>query len=242
MPEATDEVIHVADSVNEFVERTRLQEIHEAKQEATSAVRNSEFQEVEFSRRFGNEDGQRMAARNVRKAVETYILEVEAIYQRTEAGRELWANAPLGELSLDELAPGLDLDGEDVLTVADVEIRSRGDLSYDVTREDDPFSRGRGAVTDATVSVAGVGTFVDGLAGRVTATVTEESGTGWANGVEETTRTAELVAPIWLSREALRATNALLTESDVGVQLVSDDDTRGIENDYTELLDELTDD
>jgi hypothetical protein len=76
----------------------------------------------------------------------------------------------------------------------------------------------------------------------VAATVTEESVTGWANGVEETTRTAELVAPIWLSREALRATNALLTESDVGVQLVDDDDARGIENDYTELLDELTDD
>jgi hypothetical protein len=233
--DVADRTVHVADNVDEFVERTRLQQIHEAKQKAADALREASYEA---------KVGDPVAAREyARGAVEMYVLEVESLYKQTDYGRELWARAQLGEVPLREAAPGLEFG--DVEAIKDVDVTSTGERTIRLqtadrrptgVSEDRPPQLEQAVnqrpamrtedteIESAEIFVDGVGTYIDGLSGTAQVTVERDAAAGWAHSTETATMSAQLSPPLEVSREAYRATNALLSQSDVGVKLLDGDE------------------
>lgn len=224
MTDVPDEVLHVADSVDEFVERTRLKQIHEARKAAADAIEGAALRKTQLRRDGVRKDEARELARETaRSGVERYVLEVEARYKRTEAGRKLWHDAELGTISVhDPLTWEDEPDEVTQITVhpaAGIELRN-GDR----------------------VAVVGVRAFVDGFhAASVEAEAKVPTATSAnPNAAVSETLTAALTPPVRISREAFRATNALIAESDVGVKI--EGEASGAENGYRDLLEDADDD
>lgn len=209
MPEEVpDEVVHVADNVDEFVERTRLKQIHEAKSAAAEALREARLDKYD---RRGELRSDAAAREYAQAAVEAYILEVEALYKRTDHGQELWEEAILGRVPVVETT---DFNVQDVDDVKEISTTL-------------PLT-----VEGGQVVVEGVGTYVDGLQGNVQITVEVENESWDRKQTETKTYRGAMTAPIWLSREAYRATNALLAKSDMGVKIAEEEDNAEWDTSY----------
>jgi hypothetical protein len=214
-----DETIFVADSVDEFVERTRHKQLLEAKETAADALRKSPQVRAQA--------GERAARESVRRAVEGFVLEAESLFRRTDEGRTLWREPQIDTVPLTDVVElGETLEsGEDFEGVADA--RAKGDI------------RTRQAGGQWVVDVIGVAQYFELQESRIE--VTYDVAMNRRGGpTSQRTTTARPSTPIDTSREVFRATNALLDALDLGVRM-SADDSGTVESDYSSLLDELTD-
>jgi hypothetical protein len=215
---APDETIFVADSVDEFVERTQHQQLLNAKETSAETLRNS----VQI-RMQSRGDGQTAAREAVRRAVEQYVLEAESLYNRTEAGQLLWEKAHVDTVPMSK-ALSLGSDAEQIASIQD--IKSRGAVQ--------PYQQNGRWLVD----LQGVGSYFDfeDTPFQITYQVKLNRRGG---ATKENTVTLYPETPVNTSREVFRATNALLAELDLGVRMGETTDT--VESEYTSLFDRLTD-
>lgn len=227
-PQAGEETIHVADNVDEFVQRSRWQQILEAREEARDALRSASLQRAQLrSDGLDHQEARRLSRESLRGAVESYVLEAEPIYQRTEPGQKLWGGVDLAMVALPDLfVANLGEDEE----VADVEIVTRDGTEFVVRRRDEgtPVVQLRGvqdylALARAYVRYQVVGQTLDRL----------------GNPKADREETVRASTPVNVSREAFRATNALLNHVGPGFEIGAE--TGAVENDYSDLLDDVTD-
>lgn len=218
-----EETVFVADDVDEFIQRTRWKQILEAAADARAALRDGGAKTAQL-RRAGRSRSQASldAAGMVRSAVVSFVLECEPLYRRTDAGAELWRGARLTK------APARDLlDTEFDGTVTEIEPLGRADVT---------FRRENGELV---VVVDGVEEFVELDRSIVRVTVEEDMDRrGPATSTED--YSAGLFTPAAISREAYRATNALLNHVGPGFEV--EDGSTDVEGDYAALLDDLDSD
>ncbi|MDS0223796.1 hypothetical protein NDI54_20930 [Haloarcula sp. S1AR25-5A] len=208
-----DETVFVADNVDEFVERTRHRQILDAKERAGEALRKVGGHRLE-AHRSGQPDheAERLVREMARSAVESYVLECEALFQGTPEGNILWDEAPIAEFTVGD-ALGLEHRDIDAVEVNDGIPRDSAE----------------------SVQVVGVGQYPD-LGGWVDVTYEETLNRRGSPTTEETTR-LELTVPVDVSREAYRATNTLLTALDLGVK--TGEKGGEVDGEYSDLLDDL---
>lgn len=207
-----DEIVHVADTVDEFVERTRHSQILDAKERAAKALREAELRRTELRQQSRPEHEVRAAARSpLRSAVEAYILECEPLYQQTEEGRKLWDSADLGRIGI---SGSLDLDRSQIGDIQSVSlVDSTLDASSDVIR------------------VQGIREFL--ALSEAKCQITYEHALPRRGDVTETRSVAtRLLIPTEVSQSAYRATNALLTSLDLGVKTGIEDEEAEWDTDY----------
>jgi hypothetical protein len=211
--EIPNEIVQVADSVDEFVERTRHSQILEAKERAAEALRKVGGHRLE-ARQSGQPDheAERLVREMARSAVESYVLECEALFQKTPEGNILWEDAPLAEFTIGD---GLGLKHRDIDVV---------EVNDDIARDPDESLR-----------VVGVGQYPD-LGGWVNVTYEETLNRRGSPTTEKTAR-LELTVPVDVSREAYRATNTLLTALDLGVK--TGEEGGEVDGEYSDLLEDL---
>lgn len=213
-----EETVFVADNVDEFVERTRLKQILEARQRAGESLRNAELRRIN-ARQEGAPGWQasQAAAEPARAAVESYIYEVERLYRGTEEGRKLWDDTELGEL---DIAKTVSLGSrQDIGEVVDIQLDGRSLTEVGTT-----------------LRVSGVSDYLE-LSGREVTITHERELPRRGSPTETATETAQISTPVSLSRDAFRATNALLAASDLGVKVDVGDDVA--DHDYVDVLDDL---
>lgn len=211
-PDAEEQTVFVADTVDEFVERTRLQQILEAKNAAAEALQNSRIRHMEaIQSGMSKTEAERVASETARAAVASYVLECEQIYRRTENGHRLWTEAPLAEMDIRD-GISLDMNGE---------MKNIKEIRLNGERVDNP-ERG--------IELQGVQQFV-GLSPDVEITYERELPRR-GKPLETVTDRFEWSTPVWVSREAYRATNALLADSELGVKVDTEDESGEWENDY----------
>ena len=212
-----DETVFVADSVDEYVERTQHQQLLNAKETAGETLRNSVQIRMQASR-----DGQTAAREAVRRAVEQYVLEAESLFNRTKPGQVLWNQPTIDTVPMSE---ALNVGGAEGISKI-LDIRSRGAVQ--------PYQRNGRWFVDIT----GVGEFFD-FEDTPIAVDYEVELDRRGNASEENSFTLYPETPISTSREVFRATNALLAELDLGVRMGETTDT--VESEYTSLFDQLND-
>ena len=208
-----DETVFVADNVDEFVERTRHRQILDSKERAAEALRKVGGHRME-ARRSGQpeHEAQSLVREMARSAVESYVLECEALFQGTPEGNILWDDAVLAEFTIGD---ALGLEHRDI----------------DAVEVNDGMSRNPAE----SVQVVGVGQYPD-LGGWVDVTYEETLNRRGSPTTEETAR-LELTVPVDVSREAYRATNTLLTALDLGVK--TGEKGGEVDGEYSDLLDDL---
>jgi hypothetical protein len=98
--EALPEVIHVAEDLDDYLEKERFKQIFEAKNEAADMLRE-----------YGNPAAHirtdadlRLIRERVSASIVSYITEIRRILEETEAGRELWQNTELATIKLTNAA------------------------------------------------------------------------------------------------------------------------------------------
>lgn len=214
---APDETVFVADSVDEYVERTQHQQLLNAKETAGETLRNTVQIRMQASR-----DGQTAAREAVRRAVEQYVLEAESLFNRTKPGKVLWNQPTIDTVPMSE---ALNVGGADGISKI-LDIRSRGAIQ--------PYQRDGRWLAD----INGVGEFFD-FEDTAIAVEYEVGLNRRGNASEQESLTLYPETPISTSREVFRATNALLAELDLGVRMGETADT--VESEYTELFDRLND-
>jgi hypothetical protein len=224
--DAPNETVFVADNVDEFVQRTRWNQILDARAQAGETLRRvGSLKRQARAEGASRTEAKLQAAETARAAVEGYILEAEQLYQQTEAGRELWTAHPLAVVPLPScLVLPADVSGE----IESVEIV--GMPPVEVKRGNSPSGE------DTKLGFAGVGQFVEFNDTEVRVSYREElDRRGSPTGTETTKR--ELFTPVRVTREAYRATNGLVDTLSPGIDVgESDDDVKA---DYSDVLDRL---
>jgi len=93
----------------------RFKEIHEARRQAAEVFRNLSEKRIEalqaakrLSPRGAERWAQNMVQAHLRDTVQAYIVEVEPLMSRVDAGEWYWRNAPLGTIEFDDLAARVD--------------------------------------------------------------------------------------------------------------------------------------
>ena len=94
------EVIHVAEDLNEFLEKERYKQIFEAKQQAGEVLRKTGSVKADAT---NNTDIQLMRER-VSESVVNYITEIRRILEETESGQELWEDTQLATIGITDAA------------------------------------------------------------------------------------------------------------------------------------------
>ncbi|WP_435130281.1 hypothetical protein [Halobaculum sp. D14] len=210
----SEDAVFTADSVDEFVERMRHRQLLEAKQDAAATLRNAvALQQRATAGR---------AAEEIRHAVAQYVLEAEALYRRTEPGKRLWNEVEIDTIPVLASAP---VDGEEVASVDRVR-----------PINGPPVGERHGR---RVLPVVGVKSFLEADEWRARL-IYQSDIPGRGAATETKSVTFSPAVPISTSREAFRATNALLHQLDMGVRMSADDGTGTVDTDYTELLDRLT--
>lgn len=210
--EPDEQTVFVADGVDEFVERTRLQQILEARERAAEALRDAELRHMNArSNGLGETQAARAAGEPARAAVESYVLECEQIYRGTEGGQKLWTDAPLAVV---DIRDGISLGNRENIK----KIKLNGRLVKNPQQG---------------IQLCGVQQFV-GLSPAVEVTYERELNRRGAP-TEPVTEQVGWATPVWVSREAFRATNALLTSTELGVQFGTGGDNT-VDSEYSELL------
>lgn len=223
--EVPDETIFVADSVDEFVERRRYQELFEARERAAEALNSAV--EIEMRARGSGQQARDAKRAAVRQAVAGYVWEAEELFKNTQAGRKLWNNVELATIELaDVIDPGNAVNkGE-----------SFDGLSNATSRKGLQPERQNGRWV---LQLWGVGDYVELSKTRIRA----KCNVGMdRRGHAQKTREMEISPsmPVAASREVYRATNALLAQSDLGIRMEAADGNE-VESDYSEYLDTLDD-
>lgn len=235
VPKQQEELVFVADSVTEFVERRRWQQIHEAREAARNRL-------TAAPRIRGEHSGQAAVdavRREIAAAVETYVMEVETLYKRTEPGRKLWRDTEIATVDVREVAT-LPLDDGDRLD--DLDVTQVGDAQLPMRRHDprDEWGQPTDDPPQVTFFVGGVRDFltIANLRLRVDAEVLIQAGCTWKR--KQRHRTARATVPTRISKEVYRATNALVEHVGPGLE-VGDADDGTVQGEYAELLDNLDD-
>ena len=94
------EVIHVAEDLDDYLEKERFKQIFEAKNEAAETLREYGNPAALVD----NATQLQFVREKVSAAVVGYITEIRRILEETEAGRELWANTELANINLTDAA------------------------------------------------------------------------------------------------------------------------------------------
>ena len=211
-----EQVVYAADNISDYVQRTRYQQLFERKEAASKA-----FDRVTMVRREPAVD-QSDVREIVRQAVESYVLEVESLYQQTEPGRALWEQAEI-----------------DVIPIAEAlgEVAEHKKLSLKSAEA----ARGLRVMEvngQQSLVVKGVKNYLKLPDTRLSATFEKEMNRRGSPTTEETYQLGATV-PLRTSREVFRATNALLEQLDLGVSIESE--VGDVESDYSELIDDILD-
>jgi hypothetical protein len=186
----------------------RYQAIHEARMAAVEAFRDlsqRRLQAVDAARGLPPEDREdfvdRLVESYLRDTVRAFVLEVEPLMTRVEAGDWYWSDLPLGtiefeqlQLRVEEESPGLN--------------RGRG-VDVDQSRQPEP------------VEIVGLRDFVTAPDEFRRELAVEIEPRGTAYGTREETVSETVTMPTEISREAFRATNSFV--ADVGLDLTQDD-------------------
>lgn len=190
-----DEVFYAADSVSEFVERERHRQILDARKEARETLQK-------LGVAFGDGRRQRETRAAARASVESYALTVEEIFHQTDVGERLWNDQHIATINLPQAVEWASVDvapGEEVVDVADV--------STDMPAP----------VRDGQLSVVGVGAFVQLPSSSVRLSYEVELDRRGSPTETRGPTTTTFQTPIHVSREAYRATDALLAAADLGI-------------------------
>ena len=211
-----EQVVYAADNISDYVQRTRYQQLFERKEAASKA-----FDRVTMVRREPAVD-QSDVREIVRQAVESYVLEVESLYQQTEPGRALWEQAEI-----------------DVIPIAEAlgEVAEHKKLSLKSAEA----ARGLRVMEvngQQSLVVKGVKNYLKLPDTLLSATFEKEMNRRGSPTTEETYQLGATV-PLRTSREVFRATNALLEQLDLGVSIESE--VGDVESDYSELIDDILD-
>jgi hypothetical protein len=219
----SEETLFVADNVDEFVQRTRWNQILEARHESQTALRRAAQLEAEF-RATSSDDAERLAAKSIRDTVESYVLECERLFTHTDVGKELWTSAEIATIPTRKLfTPELEEGGLEEFQGLDW-VEPVGDTEL-------TFRQGK-------VRVQGMREFLDFGDARVRYQGTVSIRCNNPDAKETRTATASLTTPVELSREAYRTTNALVDHIGPGFDVVDDADS-AVDGDYSDLLDDL---
>lgn len=213
-----EQTVHVADSVDEFVERMRHEQILDARQRASDALRDSTH--IKLDATGSRKERAHIARKHVASVVTQFILECEPLFKKTEQGQALWDNTHLDTVPFHECV------------AIPIEYESIED--YERTRGLD-FSKTKGG--QRVFNVMGIQDYLsfDETQCRLNCITYSNSHTGTV----KTTNIRVSPAPLEsTSREAYRATNALLSSLDLGVSM-ADLDNDVVEDDYSEYLDDL---
>lgn len=213
-----EEAVLIADNVDEFVQRQRYQQIFDARSEAGRAIRESETRKLDAVQSgLDLPEAEAVMRQTVRKAVESYVLECEPLYQQTEVGTALWSDTDLATVRALECVAGASPDD-----VGQLSLLGTGGLAV----QDHPL----------TIQVGGVGDYMafNNLRARLSRT---ESLNRRSAATQTDDKQVTLSTPVWLSREAFRATNALLNDLGVGIEATSDDDGE-VRGEYSDILEE----
>lgn len=218
-PEPADEIAVVVDDMDEFIDRTRYQQLFEARSAAMNALRDAPMSRVEGRGRGAREEEVTYAvSESTRAAVAGYVLEAEPLYQNTDIGQELWRTASLGPLPISDVAPNV--------TWGEVETHELFRVPESAAVLGTPPNR---------VKLSGIGTFLE--FGNAYLQATSNSSGDW-RGRERGDKTEihELLTPPELSEQVFRVTNHLLTELGVGLQSETSDENEA-ETDYSDIVD-----
>lgn len=152
-PEAGEEQVYIADSVNEFVERERWRQILEAREIARDAIRDYP-QHLAQLRHDGvtGEEAKVLATRVVRSAVESYVLECEPFFKNTETGEEFWSEEEISSVPVLSLVSPPRPEADDLHVSGIEQVETADDTDLRLSRRED------GAIA---VRVRGVGDYVE---------------------------------------------------------------------------------
>jgi len=202
-----DEIIAVADTTSEFVERTRYKRLYEARQTAAESLRETSVARS-GAQRHGDVNAYEQANTHARESVQAYVLEAEDLFRRTDVGTELWESKVLGPIPATRfVSPRAKTD-----TLTDLQF---------VNRPPDVEMSG-GEPDQRQIAIRGVRGFVN-FEEPTAIITTEQQMNRRGSAVKEQDQRVELDTPVELSRAAFRATNELLAEVGVLSELGGDD-------------------
>jgi hypothetical protein len=212
-----EETVFVADNVDEFIQRTRWKQILDAGADAREALRDVGVERVRQGR---DASSKRQTAGVARSAVESFVVEAEPLFQGTAAGRELWKRTQVAEVRV-----------ADALTVD-----KKGEVINVAPTPDAELSFSRSAGDDLVAPLKGISDYLAFPEARVRVTV-EEDVPRRGNATRTHNVETRLFTPVRASREAYRATNALLNHVGPGFDVeTSDSDVNG---EYDTMLDKF---
>lgn len=222
-PTPDEELVFVADSIDEFVQRGRWQQIMEARQEARDALREAPMQRASLRQRMSHTEAGEAVRQTVHAAVESYVMEVERLYHETEPGRKLWADTPLATVNCRQLFA---FEGGE----------------HDLEMESVHFSGGLGPRGDPNqqVQITGVRDWLSlsDVTARYKLSGVVRVGSQYRS--KEREGESMVTTPVSVSKEVYRATNALVERLGPGMDIGATD-SGTVDGSYAELLEEFDD-
>ena len=125
-------VVHVADDLEDWLQRERYRDIFEAKRAAAEVLRDLT---AATNGPKGRDPATLLQARERAVAVVSqFVIEIKRIFTESERGRELWQNERFGEFALQEVAAVTTTNFDSLTTLNGVEpIQRNGRYIYRIT-------------------------------------------------------------------------------------------------------------